>query len=194
MIHTCMQYFFTSDHHFGHAGVLKHTERPFPSIKEMDEALIAAWNSRVKQGDSVYHLGDFSFHKRPETESILRRLQGQKFIVLGNHDKILRKGEWAGFAWMKDYYELRVPAELLESRKIVLCHYGIESWAKAHYGSVHLHGHSHGTLAPRGRRMDVGVDTHPELAPYSLEEVIEVMRSREFVQVDHHDRRTHSAD
>lgn len=184
-----MSIFFTSDHHFGHAGVIKHTKRPFLSVEEMDEALIAAWNSRIKRGDSVYHLGDFSFHKRPETEAILRRLNGQKFIVLGNHDKILRKGEWPGFSWMKDYYELKVPASLLESRKICIMHFPLATWNKAHYGSINLFGHSHGTFPTKGRQMDVGVDTHPELAPYSLEEVMEIMKGREFVQVDHHERR-----
>ena len=39
--------FFTSDTHFKHANIIKFCERPFGSIEEMNEALIANWNRVV---------------------------------------------------------------------------------------------------------------------------------------------------
>jgi calcineurin-like phosphoesterase family protein len=61
------------------------------------------------------------------------------------------------------------------------------SWHRMGYGSWMLHGHSHGNLTfKRGKMMDVGVDTNPELAPYSYREVEAVMQGLEFTQVDHH--------
>jgi calcineurin-like phosphoesterase family protein len=78
--------FFTSDTHFGHQNILKYCLRPYSSIEEMQEALITNWNSRVSNDDTVYHLGDFSFHER-YVESIVPRLNGTKILLLGNHDK-----------------------------------------------------------------------------------------------------------
>lgn len=41
-----MTVFFTSDTHFGHEAIIRHCGRPFASVAEMDEALIARWNAR----------------------------------------------------------------------------------------------------------------------------------------------------
>lgn len=55
-----------SDTHFNHANILKFTDsrtglpvRPgFESVDHMNEHMIERWNSVVKPGDIVYHLGD----------------------------------------------------------------------------------------------------------------------------------------
>jgi calcineurin-like phosphoesterase family protein len=78
--------FFTSDTHYGHANVIKYCNRPFRDVEEMREVLINSWNAAVSPGDTVIHMGDFSFHER-EVASVLPRLNGTKHLVLGNHDK-----------------------------------------------------------------------------------------------------------
>ena len=83
--------FYVSDHHFGHHNIITHCSRPFVSVEEMDEVMIAAWNSVVKPGDHVYVVGDFSLHSPERTAEIFGRLKGQKFLVVGNHD-VDRKG------------------------------------------------------------------------------------------------------
>ncbi len=90
--------FFTSDHHFGHANILKYEEAnrrnahggKFASIEQMDEYLIAQWNATVSTGDLVYCLGDFSF-KQSIMESILPRLHGEKVLIVGNHDPFYKR-------------------------------------------------------------------------------------------------------
>ena len=84
-----MSIFLTSDLHFGHRNIIRLGKgRPFDNINEHDEALIKNWNSVVKPGDSVYVIGDFSIETTLETiEKPLRRLNGAKHLILGNHDR-----------------------------------------------------------------------------------------------------------
>ncbi len=83
-----MTTYFTSDSHFGHAGVIAMSGRPFASIEEHDEALVAAWNAVVGPRDEVWHLGDFAMGASPERCAVLfLRLRGRKCLVRGNHDR-----------------------------------------------------------------------------------------------------------
>lgn len=79
---------FTSDCHFGHRNILNFCERPFENTKEMEKAIIENWNRVVKPNEKVFCLGDFSwFHSRHEIKKIVNRLNGEIYMILGNHDK-----------------------------------------------------------------------------------------------------------
>lgn len=81
-----MTKFFIGDTHFGHKNILIYEKefRPFLSIEEHNEELIKRWNSVVTNKDEVYHLGDFCFGKK--NIDIASRLNGDKILILGNHD------------------------------------------------------------------------------------------------------------
>ena len=79
--------FFTSDTHFGHSNIITWCNRPFKDVSEMDEALIKNWNSTVGPDDVVYHLGDFAFGGSGFWKQILSRLNGKKYLIMGNHDE-----------------------------------------------------------------------------------------------------------
>jgi calcineurin-like phosphoesterase family protein len=86
-----MTTFLVSDTHFGHENILKFVstngERVRPEwddVNEMNEAMIARWNERVRVDDVVYHLGDFSMNAR--YLHLAGRLKGRKHLILGNHD------------------------------------------------------------------------------------------------------------
>lgn len=51
----------------------------------MNRGLVERWNRRVAPQDIVFYLGDFSLSKRAVTE-FLPKLNGQKYLVAGNHD------------------------------------------------------------------------------------------------------------
>src|SRR2546429_527154 len=78
--------FFTSDTHFGHANIIPYCSRPFASVPEMNEALIARWNDCVGPDDTVYHLGDFAMGLKSLWPEYRRRLNGKIVFTLGNHD------------------------------------------------------------------------------------------------------------
>lgn len=65
---------FTSDTHFGHANVLKFSERPWDDIDDMNYALIENINACVEPSDELYILGDFSFKLTVQQAYELRKL------------------------------------------------------------------------------------------------------------------------
>lgn len=90
-----MNTFFISDTHFGHFNIIKYCNRPFKTLKEMDDTIIKNWNSRVKKEDTVYFLGDFCFNKSSEASQAPKRakdyyrdqLNGNIIFFKGSHDK-----------------------------------------------------------------------------------------------------------
>jgi len=185
--------FFTSDTHFDHDNIRKYCNRPFDNVKEMNETMIANWNSVVGPKDTVYHLGDFAFSKDyNRIIDLWNILNGRKTLVLGNHDRLLKKFVSQGKG---PFGEVRRLIEMKwDHKKIILCHYSMRVWNSSHHGSWHLYGHSHGTLDedPRSRSFDVGVDCW-NFTPVSYGQICEKMQGiEEYIaenggyNVDHH--------
>jgi calcineurin-like phosphoesterase family protein len=172
------QIFFTADQHFGHTNVIRFCNRPFESVEHMHEVMIQRHNERVRQGDRVYHHGDFSFKCPLE---YLKRLNGQHYLITGNHDW---SGKEHGFIWRKDVSSLSINGE----GYIWMSHYPHRSWNRMHYGAIHLYGHEHGSLSQVqwGKSMDVGVDTN-NFYPYEWSEIKSIMDGREVLA--HHEPR-----
>lgn len=166
--------YFTSDLHLGYPKVIKNRNRPFDTVEEMNETLIANYNSLVSKKDTVYLLGDLTQKLEPqEANSLLSRLNGKKTLLIGNHDKY-KKYDAKIFKEMCDYKYLtdkKVP--------IALMHYPILAWNRYRNGSMMLHGHIHSTgeynernRVEGIRRYDVSVDAN-HFYPVSLDEIWE---------------------
>jgi calcineurin-like phosphoesterase family protein len=178
-----MSIFFTSDTHFAHRNIITLCNRPFNSIEEHDAKLINNWNSIVNQNDTIYHLGDFALGHEEHILSIIKRLNGNKVLIQGNHDK---HGERVKKCFMiiKDFLGIYIP---YENKKlyIFLCHYPMMSWNRSCHGSLHLHGHVHGRLNEKTkdkRMLDVGVDSWNYI-PVSLDDVIKKLNNRKYLDV-----------
>lgn len=82
--------FFIADSHFGDESIRIIDNRPFSSIKEMNDYMICKWNSVVGEADRVFVLGDFIVPNGEEKvpyKSILNLLNGFITLVVGNHDR-----------------------------------------------------------------------------------------------------------
>lgn len=173
--------FFTSDTHFGHKNIIEYCNRPFKDQDEMDERLIANWNSVVPPDGTVFHLGDVSFRKLDHTLAILYRLNGAIHLIRGNHDRQFKATKrFDRFTEIVPYKEISVEGEAL-----VLSHFPIHSWNQQGHGAWHLHGHSHGSLRSVGKRLDVGVDCF-NYTPVSFQQLKEIMKLRKVEVVDYH--------
>jgi len=166
--------FFTSDEHYGHTNIIKYCKRPFKHVDEMNEVLIKNHNEIVKDGDDVYHLGDFAFRNHA---SFLRRLNGTHYLIKGNHEG----NDWrnAGFVWVKEVATIRV-----SEQDIFMSHYAHRTWNRAHYGVWHLFGHDHGQMPDLGKSCDVGVDAWNGYKPVSFEQLAERFKNVECLK--HH--------
>lgn len=149
--------FFTGCTHFDHANIIRLAKRPFQDVQEMNAEMVRLWNETVGHGDTVFHLGDFAFDKA----GIWRdRLNGQKVLIEGNHDKNRAKPD-------HKYLEIEVGG-----RKVVLFHYPIEEWNGFYRGAVHVHCHTHSPIRVTGKnRVNVSVEAW-DYTPVSFDQIL----------------------
>lgn len=81
---------FTSDTHFCDEDIMRFEPILPDGIHtrvDLDEYIIEQWNSVVQPEDIVYHLGDVGkFSSETDANRIIKRLNGDKYLIMGNHD------------------------------------------------------------------------------------------------------------
>lgn len=152
--------------HFGHTKILQYqplTRGHFKNIQDHDDCLIHNWNKTVDHKDIIIHVGDFAFGSREFCFKIRTRLNGNIFMIPGNHDssEAIKKS----FACFKESLKIKI------DDWIAYCnHYAHMTWPNKHDKCIHCHGHSHGFLGHdlKNKRFDVGVDCW-NLTPVSFD-------------------------
>lgn len=142
---------YISDLHFDHERILFVDRRKFSSVSEMNAYMVNEWNSSVTVEDTVWILGDISLKLTETAIQCVSHLCGHKHLILGNHDKRRNMSVYNELFESVSTYETIHDEGLLVS----LFHYPIESWEGMTYGSVHIHGHTHGNMwdaAPKPNR------------------------------------------
>jgi calcineurin-like phosphoesterase family protein len=158
--------FYIADLHFKHRRMVKKDEvtgeslRPWDTLEEMDEALIANWNATVNPKDKVYVLGDFCLNR--SALATAGRLNGDKTLVGGNHDT-MRIQEY-----LEHFKEVKGCVDLSKERWILThipVHTGqLERW------KANIHGHLHTHTVDDPRYLCVSVE-QTDYRPLSHEEV-----------------------
>ena len=133
---------YISDLHFGHKNILHYDNRPFSTVKDMEDALIENWTMHVESCDTVHILGDFCWGNQSEWARILQQLKGHKVLIRGNHDPVKMSDQVARYlTCMGEYAEIDDAG-----RKVVLCHYPIVCFKNHFHGWYHLYGHVHNSF------------------------------------------------
>ncbi|MGE6229574.1 metallophosphoesterase [Paenibacillus chitinolyticus] len=155
--------FFISDHHFGHKLIIDFESRPFADADEMTDVMIQKWNAAVGSEDKVFHLGDFSFLNQERTQEIVGKLNGYKFLVLGNHDRGRSRSWWldAGFDEVSEYPVLYKDFFLLSHEPVYM---------NKHMPYVNVHGHIHGQKYEGKNYFNVCVE-HWDYTPLTFEQI-----------------------
>ena len=142
----------------------------------MNESLIENWNHYIDKNDVVFYLGDLSFDRSgKQTQEIVNRLKLNRFETIS------------------DYINLSVPDEDNPRKRqgIMMMHYPILSWDKAHHGDFMLHGHCHGSLMKnpeydwfyKNKVLDVGCNMH-DYCPLHYTDIKEIMKDKS--TIGHH--------
>lgn len=199
--------FITSDTHYSHKNICRgvtnwrlpngeipvNQTRDFPTIEKMNMTIVNNINNIVGQDDVLIHLGDWSFGGFEQIQEFRNRVICRNIhLVYGNHDHHLESNRddcQSLFSSVQWFLQLNYMGETIECM-----HYPISSWNGLNKGRIHLHGHCHlphHAKISNGRRMDVGMDGHPEFRPYNLlKEVINPLKKlpigSEMGALDHH--------
>lgn len=166
---------FTSDLHLGDHQVLTWGTRPYKNVREMNRALLAAWERTVAPDDEVWILGDLARGSRlDENLARVAALPGRKHLVTGNHDRCwpfrssygapeVARYAKGGFASITTAAELDIAGSTVK-----LSHFPYASAALAESGRMTakpiddggwlLHGHVHTKWLQRERQICVAVD------------------------------------
>lgn len=176
--------FLISDTHFGHektCTAFKRADgtalRPFASAEEMDEEMVQRWNSRVRPKDKVYHLGDVVINRR--CLATVARLNGDKVLIIGNHDIFKLEDYLPYFREVRAYHVLN---------GLILSHIPVHPESLGRFG-CNIHGHLHANRVMKARGVDARIgeilyseEVDPryynvsveqtDFAPVTLEEVV----------------------
>lgn len=189
---------FTSDTHFGHARILELSNRPFDSIEHMNDEIVKRWNEVVSPTDIVYHLGDVALGPIHESLENVKRLNGIKVLISGNHDRpfmVKSKGHLKVSEWIQVYenagfFDVRRNDVLRELvAPVLMSHFPYDG--DSHEGDRFkedrlvdnglplIHGHTHRdevvTRSKRGTlQIHVGMDAW-NFRPVSLDEVVRIL-------------------
>lgn len=171
--------YYTSDTHYFHKNVILYCTRPFrtldgqPDVDAMHETMIRLWNDRVGPDDHVFHLGDFAFGAKDKQTDILKRLNGHKWLVRGNHDGSVQRMRQIGF---EEVFEDGFHTDAATGLVVYLRHKPRPGWLEelpwAEACAAHLHGHVHELYARRDNMINVGVDAS-WFMPLTLEELLQ---------------------
>jgi len=181
-----MTTFFTSDLHLGHKNIIEYCNRPFHSVGEMNDAIMARWITTVTPQDTVYILGDLAMGSIDESLALVALLPGNKILVPGNHDRVwsgyykkgvrdidLERYQAAGLTIAAEqvrYTGFKAPGSTYPA-SWTLCHFpdagdsrpGADRYTESRPpapmpGSILVHGHVHTAWKFNGPRVNVGVD------------------------------------
>jgi calcineurin-like phosphoesterase family protein len=191
--------FVISDTHYFHADLLGDNDfapRLFPNVEAMNQQMITAWNERVAEHDTVYHLGDIALRPHDyltpvEIAGILAQLNGHIVLIKGNHDyrdlfkylaqhnPILPDGQVK-----YTFHDVGIIVKF-DHNQFFLTHYPLL------FGITHqtynLHGHIHHNMMPTDTNINIGVDaperqwvkpTLPFGAPLTFAEVMQMIAGK----------------
>jgi len=151
--------FFISDMHFQDERLnLYGRDLMFENSKEVDKYIIKRWNETISDNDLVIVVGDISMTK--DGLDILKKLNGEKWLVKGNYDISEENGGTAKYDISDDKlskYFTKVVDELevdINGEKVFINHFP----TNAKTDRFNIVGHIHGTWKVQRNMINVGVD------------------------------------
>jgi calcineurin-like phosphoesterase family protein len=186
--------------------------RNFETLKQHNETIINGINKYVAKKDILYVVGDFSLGGREKVKTTREKINCYNIhIIFGNHDQhIIKNAQLTDGTRTHDLFK-SVNYRLYKKIHGVhfdMCHWAGRAWQNGANGSINLHGDAHGSLTKYEKllqiaddpylfktgdfykQQDVGIDVayslFKEYRPFNIDEIINMMKSRVNLNVDHH--------
>lgn len=139
-----------SDNHFGHNNIIKYCQRPI----NHELIMLSEWVRSVHPEDQILNLGDIFMGSGGNSKrwaDIVKLMPGEKFTLMGNHDRDESLIRRAGFEILEPFVHKGVAF----SHRPVCDDFPIEgAW------DVNVHGHTHNNPWPDSHHADEGTPYH----------------------------------
>lgn len=171
---------YTSDWHLGHVNIRKYKpERRAhfgPDVQAMDEGMIQVWNAHIGPEDEVFIVGDLCLGDMHQSLANAARLQGKKYLIPGNHDRVhpfsaTREKNWNLEKWMNRYEEAGITTlpgimdRQIGDFHVQMCHFPRQDrdtryvqWLPETKECFLIHGHHHSGPQFNGLCINVAYD------------------------------------
>lgn len=167
--------YVSSDHHFCDNNYTLYNNRKLfgKNISNINNTLINQQNNQILFNDVIYYIGDFSTCNIQDTIDIFNRLNGKKYLLIGNHDKFNKFNVKIN----NRLYILDDKIYTLNYKEFTfkLFHYPLFEQPDYYNGAIHLHGHLHGKYKYNDKAIDVGYDNN-NYKLLSLENIINLIK------------------
>lgn len=173
--------YFWSDMHFFHSNIIKYSNRPFETVKNMNDILLHNYYKNISSEDVVIIGGDISFAGKERTIDLLKNLPGKKIWVIGNHD-IERKSMKLLNFHISDLIAMAFSFNIKDKdnniKNFIVSHYPIgNQWLPDNTWNIHGHTHQY--------KMDLkNINISVEATNYSPIELNELLKSHFTLQED----------
>lgn len=158
-----------SDTHFGHKNIIKYCDRPFCDLDEMSQQLIDNHNAVVGDDDLVIWVGDVAFMSDQKANEILANLNGERVLVIGNHD--MNKGKVRNL----DFKEKHLVYTIESPIPIVFTHYPFENCPPEW---INVHGHIHNAYDTNSlQHINVSVEVI-DYTPMHWDNILRIAKTR----------------
>ena len=162
-----------SDLHFFHKNIINFSDRPYSSVEEMNEHLVANFNYYVEPDDVSIWVGDVGFKSDQAINELLDQCNGYKILVIGNHDFNKGKVRNLNFDETHLIYQWDVTPEV----NLVFTHYPMSNISLPWFN---IHGHLHAyPVSDTGNILHYNVccELH-EYKPIEITEIVNLAKFR----------------
>lgn len=158
----------------------------------MNKLLVMNFNEVVKPGDLTFFLGDIALGDIKQSLAMVKKLNGKKVLIAGNHDRFWHESgekyrywreqyEAVGFQIWEDQSWIRIG-----NRTVQMCHFPFNGDSENYMrfitdrpvdnGQWLLHGHVHTQWQHQGRMINVGAPVW-NYVPVSLERIRHIIET-----------------
>jgi calcineurin-like phosphoesterase family protein len=165
-----------SDQHYGHNNILGFSNRPYPNLDLMHKCMLLNHNDYVDHSDVCIWVGDVAFLNDADANELIRKHNGYKILILGNHDINKQKVKKLDFDEIHLLKHVNFKYGHSNTFDFVFTHYPCKNFDDR---TINIHGHEHVAhmYTNTHQHINVNCELHG-YKPVSIDALAELARKR----------------